>query len=210
MGKVCGLRYYDINGNVVNLSSDKCNHGWESFGTIKVPKGSTLKIGVQYDCDWYLGCDVGLNFWYYDDKVWRKYNFRTGYGKSWLETVIMTPSKSQYVSCVVYQKDTFGNWIEQDKMFFMIDVIEQEFKPVIKEFTTDKKEYYYGDIIKVGVLVTNEGNVGGNARLYISVDGSEYKYVGSAFIGAGSSKVLEVDLRGLSVGSHEICVEVRK
>ena len=206
MGKICGLRYYDLSGNVINVETNKCEHGWESFGRVEIPKGATLKVGILYLCDWILGCDVRLDF-HVEGNV-KSYYFRvSSQGQCWLETVIQTPTKSGWVLVYAYQKDTFGNWVEQDSMFFWVEILTPSVKPNVTKVVPSKTEYYTDEDVTGSAYVKNDGNIGGNVRIKVTVDGVTKYTSNPKFIGAGQLVVFSFNLGKLSAGEREICAD---
>ena len=208
MGKICGLKYYYKN-QWYTLKKDYCDHIWdEYFGLAKTVEGATTRIGIQYNCEYPLGCKVWFDLTYETDKETYTYGpFSVGYGKNWIEFVIHTPIMDQAVTVLAWEKDFWGNRVNQDQIYFYLMSEKQVFNPDITEFTISPTTLKPGESATATVKVKNYGNVGGWVDIVITSNGTEV-HRESVFLMAGEEKTKTYSITFPSVGQYEICAKL--
>lgn len=208
MGKICGLKYF-YEGEWKWASQNKCDAGWESFGTVEVLKGTAGRIAILYQCDYVLGCDVWFDLIYHPlgDKGKQYGPFRIPSQGQGLAEIILEPiDKDGWISVYAWEKNAFGARVNQDAMFFLVKVIE----PVAKGVTVGSpwispKYPTTEDSVTVHQKVKNVGSITGNIEVKFYIDG---KYVGSEYVmlRPGETRTVSKSVGKLDIGKHSVCV----
>jgi len=208
MGKICGLKYF-YGGRWIWASQDKCEAGWESFGTVKAIKGTAARIAILYECEKF-GCDVYFDLIYHmlgdRGKTYGPFTIPLGQG---LAEIILEPvNVSGWISVYAWERVGFGRREVKDKMWFTLEVVEMAPKPVtvgdpwiVPEYPTAEDE------VTIYQKVRNDGNVAGNIEVKFYLDGD---YVGSRYVmlTPGETRTVSKSVGKVGAGRHNSCVQV--